>query len=90
MNVKVVNPGAVVLDQIQEHYQKLLAMVVWKLAPGGVTLSLADIERFAHATEAGDAVLLTHGHFDSIEFKIVDAASAQRLADHDAKQRGRA
>lgn len=86
MTVNVINPDAAILQQVQEHWQKLAALIVWKLAPTGVTLTFEDISSFPP-----DRVLLTHGHRDSIEFKIVSQADAERLAAHDrATNRGRA
>lgn len=77
----VMNPDSVVLQQVDGMWQKLAALIVWKLAREGVTITHKDMDEFAR----GDNVLLTHGHFDSIEFKIVTAEAARRIAAHDAK-----
>ena len=90
MSVTLVNPDSVVLAQVAGYWEKLFAMLVFKLAPTGVTLTLKDMEHFRIASESGNAVLLTHGHYDSIEFKIVTQADAERLAAHDAAQKGSA
>lgn len=70
---------AAVLDQVQAHWMKIAALLVWKLAPNGVTLTAKEIESFP-----ADRVLLTHGHRDSFEFRLVTEADAARLAAHDA------
>lgn len=86
MTVKVMNPEAAILQQVQEHWMKLAALLVWKLARDGVTLTLDDIQSFPQ-----DRFLLTHGHRESIEFKLVTKEEAERLAAHDAAtNRGRA
>lgn len=79
MSVDVINPDAAVLTQVQEHWMKIAALLVWKLAPNGVTLTAKEIASFPH-----DRVLLTYGHRDSFEFKLVSESGAARLAAHDA------
>jgi hypothetical protein len=71
---------AAVLDQLREHWQKVAALIVWKLAPRGLTLTFKDIDSFPPG-----CVLFTHGHKDSIDFKIVTQAEAEQLAAHDAR-----
>lgn len=89
-NVEV-NPDSTVLRQLDNHWQKIAAIIVWKLAGRErITISTADIEKFSAETERGEAVLLSHGHKDSIDFQIVDVAAAEKLAAHDAQQTGRA
>jgi len=86
MAINMINPDAAILQQVQEHWQKLAALIVWKLAPNGVTLTHEDIASFPP-----DRILLTHGHRDSIEFKIISQADAERVAAHDQQtNRGRA
>lgn len=90
MPVEVINPDSAVLSQVGEYWQKLAAMLVWKLARKGVKISVKDMDAFQREYEAGGGVLLTHGHHDSIEFKIVTRAEAERIAAYDATQRGTA
>jgi hypothetical protein len=91
MTLNVLNPDSVILGQLEGQWQKLFVMLVWKLArEKGVTLTHKDMAAYQRDFEAGRAHFLTHGHFDSIEFKIVTAAEAQRLAAYDATQRGNA
>ncbi len=78
---------AAVLDQVREHWQSVAALLVWKLAPNGVLLTADDFVQFM----AQDKVLLTHGHRESFELRIVTHAEAQLIAAHDrATNRGRA
>jgi len=82
---------APILDQVREHWQKLLAIVVWKLAPQGVTITHQDLVRFYADSAKKNLTLLTHGHRDSIDFKMVTREEAEQIAAHDAKtNRGRA
>jgi hypothetical protein len=78
---------APVLDQIDEiGWQKFLALIVFKLAPNGVTLTSEDVEQFARE----DKVLFSHGLGDRFEFKMVTREEAERIAAHEAGRRGRA
>ena len=80
---------APVLDQVQEHWQKLMAVVLWKYHRGEtVTLNAADFQGYQRDFDAGQAFMLTHGHYDSIELGIVDAERAKRIVEHDKTQRG--
>lgn len=87
---RIINPDSTVLQQVDGYWQKLAAMIVWKLVPRGesVTITAEDMKRFAADYAPTGPVLLTHGHFDSFEFKIVSEADAQRLAEHDRTMRG--
>lgn len=86
MTVNKLN-DAPVLDQIESiGYMKFMALLVHKLAPNGVTITVEDIARFPP-----DGVLFAHGHRDSFDFKIVTQEQADRLAAHEAAtNRGRA
>ena len=83
---------APILDQVREHWQKLLAVVVWKLARRkGVVITLKDFEAFRAESEATGLTLLTWGHRDSVEFRMVTREDAERIAAHDTDtNRGRA
>ncbi len=83
---------AVVLDQLRDHWQKVVALLVFKLVPKGesVTITAEDMLRYEAAFVRGEAFLLTHGHKDGFEFRMVDKASADRLMAHEQTQRGRA
>jgi hypothetical protein len=90
MSVNDLNPGSVMTDQLREHWQKMCALLVWKLARTGTAINQAEIEQFLRESEAGNAVLLTLGHADSIEFKIVTHDEAVRLAKRDQSRTGHA
>jgi len=84
---RVINPDSTILQQSEGHWQRYLTLVVWKLAKNGVTITNNDIERFI---AEGEQILLTHGHVDSIEFKLITADEARRIAEYDRQQRGKA
>ena len=78
---------AAILDQVRDYWQNIAAMLVWKLAPNGVHLTRDDMVQF----NLKEKVLLTHGHRDSIEFRMITRAEADKLAAHDqATNRGTA
>lgn len=90
MTAKMLN-DAPVLDQlngIPDGWKKMLAMVVWKMArQKGVTITTRDMQQFSDE----GVVLLTHGHYDAFEFRIVTPEDAERIAaHHKATQEGRA
>lgn len=91
MTVRNMTPDSVVLQQVQEHWQKLFALMLWKLrGREAVTLSFREIEE-AHADFAAQGLtLLMHGRTDSLLFQLVDRARAERLAAHDNSMRGTA
>lgn len=85
------NPDSEMLSQMDGQWQKYAMMLLWKLAKRElVKVTAEDIAEFTSSFEPGIPVMYTHGHSDSIDFQIVDEASAQRLVDHDATMRGTA
>ena len=86
MNTKVLNPDSTIIQQSEGHWQKYLMLVISKLAPDGVTVTVQDMEKFAQQ----ERILLTHGHVDSIEFKLVTRAEADRIVAYDKAQKGAA
>lgn len=90
-NPIVMNPDSTVLQQLDGHWQKLAALILWKLAGRQmVTVSHADMERFSKEFAPEYAVIFTHGRHDAIDFQIVTVADAERIAAHDKSQRGMA
>lgn len=87
MHTKVLNPDSTMMQQSEGHWQKYLCLVIWKLAREGVVITSADIIEFANQDKN---VLLTHGHIESIEFKLVTPAEAERIRNYDRKQKGTA
>ena len=93
-NTEVINPQSAMIQQSEGMWQKYLALVIFKLTVitkinpmKSVVVSAKEMERFDkyHAQ-----CLLTHGHHDSIEFKLVDEVTAKRLAEYDATRAGKA
>ncbi len=88
---KVINPDSTVLQQVDGQWQKLAALILWKLKGREVVrITGADIEKMRAEFAPGVAVVFTHGLSDAIEFSIVDEAAAARLAEHDKTLRGQA
>lgn len=82
---------APILDQVQEHWQKLMALVLWKFYRGEtVKITHADMVAYQRDFDAGKAFLLTHGHYDSIDLAIIDAEAARALSEHQQTQTGHA
>jgi hypothetical protein len=82
------NDRAAVLDQLEGQWQKIAALLVWKLAGDKpVIIGIKDFEELERATAAGK-VFMTWGHYDSFEFRIIDKADAERLADHVERKGG--
>lgn len=79
---------AAILDQTREHWQKLAALILWKLTQGksSVVITSADIQAFADS----QLILLTQGHYDSIEFGLVTPERASAIVAHNDTQKGRA
>lgn len=84
------NPGSVIGDQMREHWQQLAALLVWKLARQGVSITDKDMARYAQEVERGEAMFYFLGQHDRINFKIVDRKRAEELAAYDRAQRGHA
>lgn len=90
MNVQRLN-DAPVLDQVQEHWQKLMAVILWKYHKGEtLTLTTADFQAYQRDFDAGNAIMFTHGHIDSIDLAIISAERAAAIAEHEKTQRGTA
>lgn len=90
-NVNVMNPDSAMMQQAEGQWQKFAALMVAKyLADTGkksLHVMAADIEQFH---ERDDNVLCTHGHVDSIEFKLVTPSQAATLVAYEAGMRGNA
>lgn len=91
MTSNVLNPESTMMQQAEGQWQKFAALMVAKyLADTGkrsLHVTMEDIEQFG---ERPDNVLCTHGHTDSIEFKLVTPTEASHLVAYDAGMRGSA
>ncbi len=91
MTVKVLNPDSMVLQQVDGQWQKLAALIVWKLCgEKSVEITVADMQSIEKQFGAEGPVLLTHGHTESIEFRVITAERGRVLAEFEAKNRGHA
>ena len=84
------NPDSVVLQQVDQQWQKLAALILWKTVGAGVVVRItaADIEAMNRHFAPGIANVFTHGQQDALEFSLVDNAAAERIAEHDRRTRG--
>lgn len=83
------NPDSVILQQLDEKWQKLFALLLWKyVGTEKVTLTAKEIEACNNAHPEG-LIVYTHGHSDSIDFQLVTPEAAERLMEHDRTMRGR-
>ena len=85
-------PDSLMLRQVDGYWQRLAALILWKTSGHKrVTITADDIKAMTAAFEAeGGATVLTHGHADSIEFGLISAREAHRLAIEEAKKAGNA
>lgn len=88
MTVNVMNPESTVLNQMDGMWMKLTAMILWKLKMEGITITAEDMERAQPFL--AEKVLLTHGHYDSLEVKFVTQDEAKRLVAYDRSRVGHA
>jgi hypothetical protein len=83
---------APVLDQMREHWQKLLALVLWKARRDGrfeVKISTDDIEAM-NAAFGNNATIFTHATGDTIYLSLITKEQAELIAAHQAGIKGRA
>lgn len=89
VTVTEINPEAVVFEQLRDEWEKIAAVLVWKLSRYSIVqITWQDLEKFQMEVDRGEAVMFTHGHKESIEFSIVTASRAVELARHDQEQSG--
>ena len=83
---------APVLDQVEPYWQKLAALILWKLkGTERVEVTDEDITRMeAEFAGQGGAIIFVHGMHDRFGFQIVNAEQAQRIAAHEAAMKGSA
>lgn len=79
MTVEKLNPDNTMVQQSDGLYAKYLALVVAKLAPNGVRITVDDIHNFADSGK----VLAMIGENDAFSFKLVSPDEAQKLIEHD-------
>jgi len=83
---------AAILEQLDQKWQNITAMLLWKLADSKVvTLTTEDMRKFSELyPDQGGPVIFTHGHAYSIEFSIVSGDAARLIAAHQRTQQGHA
>ena len=80
MKVEKMNPESEIIQQMEGQWQKLLMVIAWKAGREGITIGDNDIIGCIAAFEAeGGPVLLTHGHKDSIQLRVVSRKEAEEI-----------
>lgn len=81
---------AQILNQLEGHWQLMMIAIIEKLSPGApVEITLDDLQMLQLKYAPGKAVLMTHGHERSIEFKVVSEEEGRQLQRlHEAKVGG--
>lgn len=81
MNEVVNDDRPLILQQLDGHWQKLCAAVIYKLSRGSpVIITNRDLEELIEFMQTHQ--LLTWGHKDSIELRLVTPERAKALSEH--------
>jgi hypothetical protein len=89
MSTFEMNPDSTMLRQLDGQWQILMVAVLWKLkGREAVTVTHEDMDAMIAMQKGDGVVLLTNGTPDGITFQCVSYEAAERLAAHDAAQRG--
>lgn len=80
-----INPESVILQQLDNQWQKMAVFLLWKLAGRKVVrITGEDMAKCVAEFAPGAPVIFTHGMSDAIEFSLVDEERAKALAEYDA------
>lgn len=72
---------AFILQQLDGQWQKIAMALMFKLSrEQPVVITTGDFQQLAEYIADGDKRLMTWGHWDSIELRIMKKADALRLA----------
>lgn len=86
-----INPDSTVLRQLDGYWQRVALLILWKCKGRvRITITEKEIAQFAKEFEPGNAVLLTQGQKDCLEFQVITEERARALAEYDRTQRGHA
>lgn len=85
--------GAPVLDQLDRHWGKIAAILLWQLA-GDKKVVIGAKEMAAFSASCGDEpgklILFTHGTHDQFEFQFITREAAAAIAAHQQTMKGSA
>lgn len=91
MNMKVMNPENLMLQQAEGQWQKLLLLVLFKLqGRQPVVLTHTEIQTCMDEFAPGKPTLLTHGLSDRIVFQVITEEQGKEIAAHEASRFGTA
>lgn len=87
-----VNPDSTVLRQLDEQWQKMAMLILFKcLPPGGVCkITAADMLEISKRFGPEGPAIFTHGMVDGLEFSLITHERARELAEYDRTQRAAA
>lgn len=84
-----INPDSVVLEQLDDQWQKMAMLLLWKLAgKQQVRVTAKDMEAMTSAFAPGMPIIFVYGQFDAFAFQLVDEDKAAGLAAYDATLKG--
>src|ERR1700687_4067375 len=72
------------VSELQGRWQKTAVMLLWLLARDGITLSAQDRDQLP-----ADQVMLTTAHGDTVEFRYVPRAEAERIRAFELEHEGK-
>lgn len=72
------------VEGLEGRWEKIAAVLLWKYAKDGVTLSTQDLGALPQ-----DRVLLVTAHGREVEFRFVSIEEAQRIRKWEAENEGR-
>jgi len=76
-----INPNNAHLKAMREHWQKIVGILLHKLAPGReVIITATDVEALANISPGEIPVVVTHEQRDGIHLKLVGEREARKLA----------
>lgn len=85
------DPRAFILQQLDGKWQSIAMALMFKLSRDKpVVITGKDLEALHRFLGDGDRQLLTWGHKDSIELRIMKREDAERLAAHAEESGGKA
>jgi len=91
MKNNILNPDSAMMQQVDGHWQKIAALMLAQyLKDTGRTCLMITTPAVEDFDTREDNVLLTHGHYDSMEFRLVTPSAASELVAYDAAVSGKA
>jgi hypothetical protein len=85
-NVKI-NPDSVILNQLDDQWEKICMVLLHKLSGGKpVKITAQDFIDIRKYYEPDGPVLFTHGMADAIELSVITHERAEELANYETSK----